>query len=86
MVKEFGALPVARDAAAMLAKSGADPAIQKEKSAEAAYVTTMLRLEKASKRDRPGLLNELGKLAKKYEGTKYGQLAAEAGQSDGKAQ
>jgi hypothetical protein len=86
MVKEFSVLPAAQQAGPILAKAGTDPVIQKEKSAEAAYTTTMQKLQKASKSDKPRLLKELGKVATTYEGTTYGQLAAKAGEEDGAAQ
>lgn len=80
MVKEFRTVPAAKEANVLLAKTRRDPVIQKEKNAETVYLRAMQKLQKASKRDQPRILRELQMVAKKYEGTKYGKLAAEESQ------
>jgi hypothetical protein len=77
LVKDCAAVPVAREAQTLLTKAGADPVIQKEKTAEAAYVKALQNLQKAITRDKPRVLKELEMVAKKYEGTLYGQRAGE---------
>lgn len=86
LVKELGALPTAKEATSLLTKAASDPVIQREKGAETAYLTTLYRMEKASARDRPRRIKELELVAKKYEGTKYGHLAAIASQKGENAQ
>ena len=75
LVGECPAAPAAKEATAMLAKANSAPLIQKEKSAQTAYLYTTLKLQNANKQDRPRLLKELELVASKYEGTKYGRLA-----------
>ena len=82
LAKESGAVPAAREATALLGKTGADPVIQRERSAEAAYLLAIQHLRKAGARDRPRILRELAMVARTYEGTKYGQLAAEESRPD----
>ena len=76
MVKDLRTVPIAKEANVLLSQARRDPVIQKEIHAETAYIRVKTKLKKASKRDRPRILRELTMIAKKYEGTKYGELAA----------
>ncbi len=77
IVKGLRTVPAAREARALLAKIRTDRAFRKEKSAEAAYVRVARKLPRANARYKRVLANDLEKVAKRYEGTRYGDLAAE---------
>jgi hypothetical protein len=80
MMKELKQNPLATKIAPALARARADPALQKEARAEAAYKGILPRVQKAVDRDKPRLAKELELLGKQNAGTKYGQLAAELAQ------
>ena len=77
IVKGLRTVPAAREANALLAKIRTDRAFQKEKSAEAAYLTVARKLARANASYRRRLAKDLEQVAKRYEGTRYGDLAAE---------
>jgi hypothetical protein len=68
----------------LLLKMGRVPEIRKEKAAERSYLKTMVKLGGADKNDVARLIREFKALAKKYEGTRYGEQAGVlAGRIDG---
>lgn len=81
MVKECPSVPAAKEAYQLIVLANSTPTIQKEKNAEIAYTTAMLKLQKASKADRVKLLKELEYAGKRYEGTKYGELCKKESQA-----
>jgi hypothetical protein len=66
----------ARNAKSAAAKLARHPKIEQERAAEAAYLGARLRFDKASSRDKSRALTNLRRVAKKYQGTRYGKLAA----------
>lgn len=77
IVKDLRTVPAAREANALLAKTRTNRAFQKEKSAEAAYLRVARKLPGASARYKLLLAKNLEEVAKRYEGTRYGKMAAE---------
>lgn len=77
IMKGFRTVPSAKEANALLGKTRRDPALVKEKYAEAAYARVARKLRRASARYRQLLAKELDAVAKRHAGTKYGKLAAE---------
>ncbi len=77
MLKDLKTHALSAKISPALAKARQDPALQKESRADAAYKAIMARVLKATARDKPRLAKELETLAKQFEGTKYGQQAAD---------
>jgi hypothetical protein len=81
LVKDCPAVSAANEVNSMLVKANGAPVIQKEKNAETEYLAITQKMQKANKRDKQRLLEDLALLAKKYEGTKYGLLAGTESQA-----
>ena len=77
IMKELRSVPGAKEANALLAKVRRESAFQKEQSAETAYLRVVRRLPRASDRYKLILAKHFDEVAKRYEGTRYGKLAAE---------
>jgi hypothetical protein len=78
MLKDLKTHPLAAKINPALAKARQEPALQKEARADSAYKAIMARVQKATPRDMARLAKELEALAKQFEGTKYGQAAADS--------
>lgn len=77
MQKDLKSHPLGAKIGPALAKARQDPALQKEARADSVYKGLALRLQKAGAREKPRLAKEFEAFAKQFEGTKYGQIAAD---------
>jgi len=81
LADELKALPAAREARSVLSKMRGSPELRRESAVETHYNRIVAKLEKASDRSRPRVAKELEALSKRYEGTRYGKLAAQKAKS-----
>jgi len=76
LLVNFRTTTTGREVRPLLLKMGRAPEIRKEKAAERSYLKVMIKLGEAGKNDTARLAREFKALAKKYEGTRYGEQAS----------